>query len=75
MPGWLSQLLLLSPRLPAFLLPLAACRYFLDNVAGWILELDRGSGIPFEGNYSGVGGGGWSCRTKPECSQQTATCA
>ncbi len=27
-------------------------RYFLDNVAGWILELDRGSGIPFEGNYS-----------------------
>jgi len=28
-------------------------RYFLDNVAGWILELDRGSGIPYEGNYSG----------------------
>lgn len=28
-------------------------RYFLDNVAGWILELDRGRGIPFEGNYSG----------------------
>src|ERR687891_378944 len=28
-------------------------RYFLDNVAGWILELDRGHGIPFEGNYSG----------------------
>ncbi|QOR39743.1 energy-dependent translational throttle protein EttA [Billgrantia diversa] len=27
-------------------------RYFLDNVAGWILELDRGHGIPFEGNYS-----------------------
>ena len=27
-------------------------RYFLDNVAGWILELDRGSGIPYEGNYS-----------------------
>jgi len=27
-------------------------RYFLDNVAGWILELDRGRGIPFEGNYS-----------------------
>jgi ATP-binding cassette ChvD family protein len=27
-------------------------RYFLDNVAGWILELDRGSGIPWEGNYS-----------------------
>jgi sulfate-transporting ATPase len=28
-------------------------RYFLDNVAGWILELDRGKGYPFEGNYSG----------------------
>jgi ATP-binding cassette ChvD family protein len=28
-------------------------RYFLDNAAGWILELDRGRGIPFEGNYSG----------------------
>src|SRR5947207_8160838 len=27
-------------------------RYFLDNVAGWILELDRGRGIPWEGNYS-----------------------
>lgn len=28
-------------------------RYFLDNVVGWVLELDRGQGIPFEGNYSG----------------------
>jgi ATP-binding cassette ChvD family protein len=28
-------------------------RYFLDNVAGWILELDRGRGLPYEGNYSG----------------------
>ena len=27
-------------------------RYFLDNVAGWILELDRGHGLPFRGNYS-----------------------
>src|SRR6186713_1255890 len=27
-------------------------RYFLDNVAGWILELDRGEGIPYQGNYS-----------------------
>ena len=41
-------------------------RYFLDNVAGWILELDRGRGIPFQGNYSSwleqkqarLGGGG-----------------
>lgn len=30
-------------------------RYFLDNVAGWILELDRGEGIPWEGNYSSAG--------------------
>ena len=29
-------------------------RYFLDNVAGWILELDRGEGIPWEGNYSSL---------------------
>ncbi len=28
-------------------------RYFLDEVAGWILELDRGKGIPYEGNYTG----------------------
>ena len=28
-------------------------RYFLDNVTGWILELDRGHGIPYEGNYTG----------------------
>ena len=28
-------------------------RYFLDNVAKWILELDRGRGVPYEGNYSG----------------------
>ena len=28
-------------------------RYFLDNVAGWILELDRGRGIPYKGNYTG----------------------
>lgn len=34
-------------------------RYFLDNVAGWILELDRGEGIPWEGNYSS----GWSRKT------------
>ena len=31
-------------------------RYFLDNVAGWILELDRGRGIPFEGNYTALAG-------------------
>ena len=32
--------------------PITHDRYFLDNVAGWILELDRGAGIPWEGNYS-----------------------
>lgn len=44
-------------------------RYFLDNVAGWILELDRGEGIPWEGNYSSAGaersasGAGSVCRS------------
>ena len=33
-------------------MPLASASYFLDNVAGWILELDRGEGIPWKGNYS-----------------------
>jgi ATP-binding cassette ChvD family protein len=46
-------------------------RYFLDNVAGWILELDRGKGIPYEGNYSG-----WldqkSKRLEQEEKQETA---
>ncbi|KAF2409823.1 energy-dependent translational throttle protein EttA [Pseudomonas antarctica] len=46
-------------------------RYFLDNVAGWILELDRGAGIPYEGNYSG-----WleakSDRLAAESKQQSA---
>jgi ATP-binding cassette ChvD family protein len=46
-------------------------RYFLDNVAGWILELDRGEGIPYEGNYSG-----WleakSLRLEQESKQETS---
>jgi energy-dependent translational throttle protein EttA len=46
-------------------------RYFLDNVAGWILELDRGRGIPYEGNYSG-----WleqkRARLEVEAKQETA---
>jgi len=46
-------------------------RYFLDNVAGWILELDRGQGLPFEGNYSS-----WlvqkQARLKIEEKQETA---
>src|SRR5438552_11888266 len=40
-------------------------RYFLDNVAGWILELDRGRGIPYEGNYSG-----WLEQKQARLSQQ-----
>src|SRR5207237_8143233 len=37
---------------PRVILLITHVRYFLDNVTGWILELDRGRGIPYEGNYS-----------------------
>ncbi len=47
--AWLEQYL---ARFPGTVLAVTHDRYFLDNVAGWILELDRGHGIPFEGNYS-----------------------
>jgi ATP-binding cassette ChvD family protein len=47
--GWLEQYL---ARYAGTVLAVTHDRYFLDNVAGWILELDRGHGIPFEGNYS-----------------------
>jgi ATP-binding cassette ChvD family protein len=47
--GWLEQHL---ARYPGTVIAVTHDRYFLDNVAGWILELDRGRGIPFEGNYS-----------------------
>ncbi|MEM7222184.1 MAG: energy-dependent translational throttle protein EttA [Pseudomonadota bacterium] len=43
-------------------------RYFLDNVAGWILELDRGRGIPFEGNYSS-----WLDQKQKRLSQEEKT--
>ena len=46
---WLEQHL---KRYPGTVIAVTHDRYFLDNVAGWILELDRGQGIPFEGNYS-----------------------
>ena len=46
---WLEQHL---ERYPGTVIAVTHDRYFLDNVAGWILELDRGKGIPFEGNYS-----------------------
>jgi energy-dependent translational throttle protein EttA len=47
--AWLEQFL---ERFPGTVLAVTHDRYFLDNVAGWILELDRGKGIPFRGNYS-----------------------
>jgi len=46
---WLEQFL---KSFPGTVIAVTHDRYFLDNVAGWILELDRGEGIPFEGNYS-----------------------
>src|SRR5580693_3047678 len=47
---WLEQHL---EKYPGTVVAVTHDRYFLDNVAGWILELDRGRGIPYEGNYSG----------------------
>ncbi len=47
--GWLEQFL---KSFPGTVVAITHDRYFLDNVAGWILELDRGKGIPYEGNYS-----------------------
>ena len=47
--GWLERYL---HEYPGTVVAVTHDRYFLDNVAGWILELDRGEGIPWEGNYS-----------------------
>ena len=47
--AWLEQHL---SRYPGTVIAVTHDRYFLDNVAGWILELDRGEGIPWKGNYS-----------------------
>ena len=47
--GWLEQFL---QQFPGTVVAITHDRYFLDNVAGWILELDRGRGFPFEGNYT-----------------------
>ncbi len=47
--AWLEQHL---REYPGAILMVTHDRYFLDNVTGWILELDRGRGIPYEGNYS-----------------------
>jgi energy-dependent translational throttle protein EttA len=48
--GWLEQHL---QDYAGTVVAITHDRYFLDNVAGWILELDRGHGIPYQGNYSG----------------------
>ena len=47
--SWLEQHL---AQYPGTVIAVTHDRYFLDNVAGWILELDRGKGIPFQGNYT-----------------------
>src|SRR5437773_1132903 len=47
--AWLERFL---KEYPGTVVAVTHDRYFLDNVAGWILELDRGSGIPWQGNYS-----------------------
>ncbi len=48
--AWLEKFL---ENYPGTVVAVTHDRYFLDNVAGWILELDRGKGIPYEGNYTG----------------------
>ena len=48
--AWLERFL---HEYPGTVVAVTHDRYFLDNVAGWILEIDRGRGIPYEGNYSG----------------------
>jgi ATP-binding cassette ChvD family protein len=48
--AWLEHHL---ERFPGTVVAITHDRYFLDNVAQWILELDRGKGVPYEGNYSG----------------------
>lgn len=66
--AWLEHFL---HDFPGAVVAITHDRYFLDNVAGWILELDRGAGIPYEGNYSG-----WleakSDRLAAESKQQSA---
>jgi len=66
--AWLEHFL---HDFPGTVVAITHDRYFLDNVAGWILELDRGAGIPYEGNYSG-----WleakSDRLAQESKQQSA---
>ena len=63
--AWLERVL---QDYPGTVVAVTHDRYFLDNVAGWILELDRGAGIPWEGNYSGwleQKGGRLAARRRP----------
>ena len=66
--AWLERFL---DDYPGTVVAVTHDRYFLDNVAGWILELDRGRGIPFEGNYSDWLGAK-EVRLQQEASQEKA---
>jgi sulfate-transporting ATPase len=63
--AWLERFL---HDFPGTVVAITHDRYFLDNAAGWILELDRGRGIPYEGNYSELAGrqksSAWSRKTR-----------
>ncbi len=61
--AWLERFL---QEYPGTVVAITHDRYFLDNVAGWILELDRGAGIPWEGNYSS-----WLDQKKESARQRT----
>src|SRR5256714_4562903 len=62
---WLEQFL---SRFPGTVVAVTHDRYFLDNAAGWVLELDRGYGIPREGNYSS-----WLEQKEARLEQEEAT--
>ena len=80
--AWLEQHL---QEYPGTVVAVTHDRYFLDNVAGWILELDRGYGIPWKGNYSswleqkqkraGAGGEGGEPRARRRSSASWSGCA
>jgi ATP-binding cassette ChvD family protein len=63
--AWLERFL---EEYPSTVIAVTHDRYFLDNVAGWILELDRGHGIPWEGNYSS-----WLEQKEQRLQQEEAT--
>ncbi len=63
--AWLERFL---EEYPGTVIAVTHDRYFLDNVAGWILELDRGYGIPWEGNYSS-----WLEQKQNRLSQEEST--